>query len=95
MRLKGRMWIAIWLLFAFIVLWWVVTRDTSGFRAATELRNFRNETSVLQSEKAELMRRIREAESRAVLVPRAESMGLRLPADSEIVILQGTEGERR
>jgi len=62
---------------------------------ASELRNLRNERSVLQSDKAELMRRIREAESRAVLIPRAERMGLRLPADSEIVILQATSRERR
>ena len=95
MRLKGRIWIAIWLTFVLLVLFWVVTRDTSGFMTATELRNLRNDRSVLHAEKAALMRRIREAESRAVLVPRAESTGLRLPADSEIVILQGTERERR
>ena len=95
MRLKGRIWIAIWLAFALVVLAWVVSRDTSGFMKATELRNLRNERSVLQADKAELMRRIREAESRALLIPRAESMGLRLPADSEIVILQGTTDERR
>ena len=95
MRLKGRIWIAIWLAFTLIVLAWVVTRDTSGFRTAGELRNLRNERSVLQADKAELMRRIREAESRAVLIPRAERMGLRLPADSEIVILQATMRERR
>lgn len=95
MRLKGRIWIAIWLAFTLVVLAWVVTRDTSGFRIATELRNLRNDRSVLQADKADLMRRIREAESRAVLIPRAESMGLRLPADSEIVILQATMRERR
>lgn len=94
MRLKGRIWIAIWLAFALAVLAWVVTRDTAGFMIATDLRNLRNEHSVLQAEKADLMRRIREAESRAVLIPRAESMGLRLPADSEIVILQSTLRER-
>jgi hypothetical protein len=95
MRLKGRIWIALWLAFALVVLAWVVSRDTSGFMTATELRNLRNERSVLQADKADLMRRIREAESRALLIPRAESMGLRLPADSEIVILQGTMHERR
>ncbi len=95
MRLKGRIWIAIWLVFTLVVLVWVVTRDTSGFMTATELRNLRNERSVLQADKAELMRRIREAESRAVLISRAESLGLRLPADSEIVILQATIRERR
>ncbi len=95
MRLKGRIWIAIWLAFALVVLAWVVSRDTTGFMAATDLRNLRNERSVLQADKALLMRRIREAESRAVLVPRAEVRGLRLPADSEIVILQATENEGR
>lgn len=95
MRLKGRIWIAIWLAFTLVVLAWVVSRDTSGFMTATELRNLRNERSVLQADKADLMRRIREAESRAVLIPRAESVGLRLPADSEIVILQATMRERR
>jgi hypothetical protein len=95
MRLKGRIWIAIWLVFTLAVLAWVVNRDTFGFMTASELRNLRNERSVLQSDKAELMRRIRDAESRAVLIPRAESMGLRLPADSEIVILQATNSERR
>jgi hypothetical protein len=95
MRLKGRIWIAIWLVFTLAVLAWVVNRDTFGFMTASELRNLHNERSVLQSDKAELMRRIREAESRAVLIPRAERMGLRLPADSEIVILQATIRERR
>jgi hypothetical protein len=95
MRLKGRIWIAIWLVFTLAVLAWVVNRDTFGFMTASELRNLRNERSVLQSDKAELMRRIRDAESRAVLIPRAERMGLRLPADSEIVILQATIRERR
>jgi cell division protein FtsL len=95
MRLKGRIWIAIWLAFALVVLVWVVSRDTSGFMIAGDLNDLRNERSVLQAEKAELMRRIREGESRARLIPRAESMGLRLPADSEIIILQGTLRERR
>ena len=78
MRLKGRIWIAIWLVFTLFVLAWVVTRDTSGIMTASKLRSLR-----------------REAESRAVLITRAESMGLRLPADSEIVILQATMRERR
>jgi len=95
MRLKGRLWIAIWLAFALAIFAWVISRDTSGFQTAGELRDLRNEQSVLQSERAELLRRIREGESRAVLIPRAESLGLRIPADSEIVILQATARERR
>lgn len=95
MRLKGRIWIAMWLAFALVVLTWVVSRGTSGFKTAAELRNLRNERSVLQADKASLMRRIREAESRAVLIPRAAAMGLRLPVDSEVVILQTIMREER
>ena len=95
MRLKGRIWIAMWLAFALVVLTWVVSRGTSGFMTAADLRNLRTERSVLQADKASLMRRIREAESRAVLIPRAASMGLRLPVDSEVVILQAMMREER
>ncbi len=94
MRLKGRIWIALWLAFALVVLAWVIARDTAGFEAAGELRELRGQRSVMQSDKAELLRRIRCAESRAVLIPRAESLGLRLPADSEIVILQAAPRAR-
>lgn len=95
MRVKGRIWIGLWLLFALSMFAWVVWRDTSGFVDAGRLDNLRNQRSALQSRRAELIRRIREAGSRAVLGPQAESLGLRLPADSEIIILQAPLRERR
>ena len=63
--------------------------------AATELRGIQQERATLEARRAEVLRRIREAESRAVLVPRAESLGLRLPADSEMGILQVPTREGR
>ena len=95
MRVKGRVWLACWMAFALLLFAVVVWRDTSGFANASRLRDLRNERSVQQARQAALMRRIREAESRAVLIPRAESLGLRLPADSEIIILQVPPDERR
>ncbi len=80
---------ALWLVFVLAILAWVVARQTSAVVTAAELDEHRNRRSLLEARRAELVRRIREAESRAVLVPRAESLGLRLPADSEIVILPG------
>jgi hypothetical protein len=65
MRPRGRVWVALWL------LW-----DLEEQRATLEARQ------------VELMARIREAKSRKVLIPRAAALGLRLPADSEIIILQ-------
>jgi hypothetical protein len=84
-------------LFVFLgVLTWVVTRQTSSVVAAANLRQLNLERSTLEAQKTELLRRIREARSRATLIPRAESLGLRLAADSEIVILQiPSEGNER
>ena len=92
---RGRLWIALWLGFVLGILAWVVTRQTSGVVTATELVRLRNQRSVLEGRRAALLRRVREAESRSVLVPRAESLGLRLPDDSSIVILQAPESGGR
>lgn len=93
MRPKGRVWVAGWLLFGLVVLAWVVARQTSAVVAAGELSDLREERVSLEARQAEFLTRIRAARSRKVLIPRAAALGLRLPADSEIVILQvpGTE----
>lgn len=77
----------LWLLFVLVTLAWVVARQNAALAMAEELAELRHQRSIGEAERAELVRRIREAESRAVLVPRVEALGLRLPADSEIVIL--------
>lgn len=86
-RPRGRFWLVAWLLFVLGVLWWVSRRQAAGFTLSAELDDLRARRSVLEARRAALSRRIREAESRAVLIPRAEALGLRFPADSEIVIL--------
>ncbi len=93
--LKGRVWVAVWLGLALSIMAWVVARQTSAVMLAERLEDLRNQRSTLEANRAQLLRRIREAQSRAVLIPRAESLGLRLPADSEIVILQIEDFERR
>ncbi|MBI1967108.1 MAG: hypothetical protein HYS40_03885 [Gemmatimonadetes bacterium] len=87
MALKGRHWIATWLLLVLTALWAVVARQTSALSAARELTEFRAGRATLEGRRADLERRIRVATSRAVLVPRAQRLGLRAPADSEIVLL--------
>lgn len=84
---RGRLWIALWLGFFLAMLGWVAARQTSAVVSATELRELRTARSVFEAQRADLLRRIRAGESRRVLVPRAESLGLRLPADSEILVL--------
>jgi hypothetical protein len=78
MALKGRHWAAVWLL----------ARQTSAIRAARDLAALREEHANLAGHGAELERRIRAATSRAVLLRRARGrLGLRLPADTEIILL--------
>jgi hypothetical protein len=76
----------VWLLAVLAVLWAVIARSTAGLRAARALGEARRERAQLEAQKAALTRRLGQAQSRAVLVPRAAGLGLRLPADSEIVL---------
>jgi hypothetical protein len=95
MATRGRWWLALWLVFVLAIMGWVIARQTASVLLASELAGLRTERSALEAERAALQRRIREAGSRAVLIPRAEALGLRLPVDSEIIILQLPEPEGR
>lgn len=95
MAAKGRHWLLVWLLFALGMLAWVSARQTAGVVLASELREARAARSAAEAERAALVRRRNAARSRAVLVPRAEALGLRFPADSELVTLQDPAGARR
>lgn len=88
MRVRGRFWVGVWLMFFLSVLVVVVTRQTSSHVAAAELRESEEQRSVLEAERMRLLRRIQEGRSRARLVPRAESLGLRAVEDSQIVQLE-------
>jgi len=88
MALKGRHWAAVWLLAFLAAAWIVIARQTSAIRAARELGALKDERANLEGHRADLERRIRIAQSRAVLLRRAhERLGLRLPADTEIILL--------
>ncbi|HKV44529.1 MAG TPA: hypothetical protein VJT32_07630 [bacterium] len=87
MAFKGRHWVMLWLLAFLVAAGSVVARQTAALRIARALNQARDSLSSLQSRRADFERRLRQAASRTVLVPRAQALGLRLPADSEIVIL--------
>ena len=86
-RLKGRHWLAIWLVALLAALWAVIARQTASLNAARTLTELRAQRAGLEGRRSELERRIRTAGSRAVLLPRAQKLGLRLPADTEIILL--------
>ncbi|HEU5260912.1 MAG TPA: hypothetical protein VFU41_05735 [Gemmatimonadales bacterium] len=88
MTLSGRHWIAVWLVAFLAVTWLVYARQTAAIRDARALAETRARRATLEGHRADLERRIRTAQSRAVLVPRAQAgLGLRLPADTEIILL--------
>jgi hypothetical protein len=90
MAVRGRHWAALWLVLALGALWVVAARQSAAFRVARGLADARTTRAQLEGRKAEFERRIRAAQGRAILLPRAqERLGLRLPADSEIVLLPG------
>lgn len=96
MALKGRHWFFLWLLAFLASLWLVVARQTAALRTARELADLRAARATLEGRKADFERRIRTAQSRAVLVPRAQRrLGLRLPADTEIILLSVPGHEQR
>jgi cell division protein FtsB len=96
MALKGRHWVAVWLLAFLAVAWIVIARQTSAIRAARDLAALREEYGNLAGHGADLERRIRAATSRAVLQRRARGrLGLRLPTDTEIILLPVPSGEQR
>ncbi len=84
MRLRGRHWFFIWLVAACAALWLVISRQTDGFRTARTLGEVREQRAVLEGQRANLERRIRAAQSREQLIPRAARLGLRAARDSEI-----------
>lgn len=89
MTLRGRHWLAIWLTSFLVVAWIVVWRQTAARAAADDLRALEVARGALEVSKAAAAGEILKTKSRAVLVPLAEHrLGLRLPQDSEIIILQ-------
>lgn len=87
MRVRGRHWIAVWLVALLAALWAVIARQTAALNGARALADLREQRASLEGRRADFERRVRAAESRAVLLPRAKKQGLRLPADTEIILI--------
>lgn len=89
MTLKGRHWVALWLIGFLAVAVAVVRRQTEALATASQLRTLQGARAALETSRSGAAASVRRARSRAVLVPLAAGrLGLRLPQDSEIVILQ-------
>lgn len=88
-RVRGRYWLALWLGLFLAVAATVIWRQSAALAAARELRALERQRGALEIRKATLVGDVQRARSRSILVPLAiERLGLRLPQDSEITILQ-------
>jgi cell division protein FtsL len=88
-RLRGRHWVALWLAVLLLTALAVVWRQGTALASARELQSLEKVRGALDVQRSSLVGDIHRARSRAVLVPLAERrLGLRLPQDSEITILQ-------
>jgi hypothetical protein len=88
-KLKGRHWVAIWLAGFLATAGFVVWRQTEALATARQLKTLQSARGALEATRADAIGEIRHARSRGVLVPLAQArLGLRLPQDTEIIILQ-------
>ena len=87
--LKGRHWVVIWLAGFLLTALIVVRRQSAALETARQVQDLRTTRAALEVTQASLAADVARARSRAVLVPLAQRrLGLRLPQDSEITILQ-------
>jgi cell division protein FtsL len=88
-RIGGRSLIAIVLLSFFIVATGVIARRTFGINQARSLRALERQRDAVDASRVKLEAEIRDASSRARLVPIAEQrLHMHVPPDSQVIILQ-------
>lgn len=95
--LKGRHWVVLWLAFFLFVAVVVETRQLKAFGVARQLQTLRDQHRTLDGVRADLERKITEASSRRILLPRAAALGLHVPTDAEEALVEpaSAEGRRR
>jgi hypothetical protein len=85
---RGR-WIVAGGLIAFVLISAaVVTRRSYGYREGLELTALQRRKANLESERVRLDQEIRNASSRARLLPVAERLGMHMPTEAQMVVLE-------
>ena len=90
---RGR-WIVAGALVAFVVVSAaVVARRSYGYREGLELTALQRRKANLESERVRLDQEIRNASSRSRLLPIAERLGMHMPSETQIVVLERAKRE--
>jgi len=69
----------------------VVARRSYGYREGLELTALQRRKANLESERVRLDQEIRNASSRSRLLPVAERLGMHMPSETQIVVLERTK----
>ena len=86
--LRGRSLVALGLLGFVLIATGVIWRRAAGISQAADLRALEQQVVQLEAQQARLENEIREASSRSTLAPIAERrLGMRVPSDTQVVIL--------
>ena len=94
-RASGRLRFVLVLLGFLIVAMGVILRRSYGIAAARDLQKLDAQRAALVAERLRLEAEIRAAASRATLQPIAEQrLQMRVPADSQVIILPRPSNER-
>lgn len=103
-KVRGLLRLLGWLMLLLGSLAVVAWRQTEGITREQALREAQSEREIAEAERVDLERRVRELTSRSRIVRVArDRLGMRLPTDSEIVLLRdptdpravGESGSRR
>lgn len=87
--MRGRHWMGLWLAGFLLMAVAIVWRQSAALATVRELRELERVRGALEVQRSSLTGAINRAKSRGVIVPLAERrLGLRLPQDSEITIVQ-------
>jgi cell division protein FtsL len=92
---RGR-WIVAGVLAGFVLVSVaVVARRSYGHREGLELTALERRKSDLESERVRLDQEIRNASSRARLLPVAERLGMKMPSEEQMIVLERSGGNAR
>jgi hypothetical protein len=85
---RGRWYVAGGLIVFVIVAAAVIARRSYGHKEGLELTALQRRKAALESERVRLDQQIRDGSSMSVIVPKAQRLGMRMPSESQIIVLR-------
>jgi hypothetical protein len=87
MQVRGRYLVFAWTAVFFVAAGSIVLRTRAGFAVARRVSALEARIRILESTRASITADLAELQGRAAMVPKAEALGLRFTADSDLILL--------